>query len=75
MLIFRTHGVIHGDLYIGALFSIHDQVREIVFVNLEMNFPLISAKQFQLQPAAVGARGLNKMWGYKVSSTVIGGGW
>ena len=48
MLIFRTHGVIHGDLYIGALFSIHDQVREIVFVNLEMNFPLISAKQFQL---------------------------
>ena len=24
----RAHGVIEGDLYIGALFSIHDQVRE-----------------------------------------------
>ena len=27
LVLVRTHGVIHGDLYIGALFSIHDQVR------------------------------------------------
>ena len=25
-IIIRAHGLIEGDLYIGALFSIHDQV-------------------------------------------------
>ena len=30
-LISRMHGLIEGDLYIGALFSIHDQVELSVF--------------------------------------------
>ena len=31
---FRAHGLIEGDLYIGALFSIHDQVNHIDYDNI-----------------------------------------
>ena len=34
VLMFRAHGLIEGDLYIGALFSIHDQVNHIDYDNI-----------------------------------------